>query len=125
MLAATLSICDQSSFPIMLTTLPGPDRKRSRKPYYYRLIYRHPEPDGVGCALLWEVLGGRLPYQLALERDADGNLRLHCTCADAIYRAEEEGRFCKHAHGLLESGLRHAVRIEPRLAHPGCELVSA
>ena len=29
-------------------------------------------------------------YQIALERDEAGNLRIHCTCADAIFRAEED-----------------------------------
>jgi len=52
--------------------------------------------------VLWTVAGGRQAYQIALERDEKGNLRLHCTCADAIYRAEEAGRFCKHVRGLQE-----------------------
>jgi hypothetical protein len=52
----------------------------------------------------WEVTGGRMPYQIALERSEDGNLRIHCTCADAVFRGEEEGRFCKHVHGLLRLG---------------------
>jgi hypothetical protein len=45
-----------------------------------------------------------MPYQIALERDEAGTLGIHCTCADAIFRAEEEGRFCKHVHGLLRIG---------------------
>jgi predicted nucleic acid-binding Zn finger protein len=45
-----------------------------------------------------------MPYQIALERNEAGNLRIHCTCADAVFRAEEEGRFCKHVHGLLQVG---------------------
>src|SRR5205085_4856090 len=28
----------------------------------------------------------------------------HCTCADAVYKAEEQGRVCKHVQGLLEFG---------------------
>jgi hypothetical protein len=48
-------------------------------------------------------------YQLALERDDQGNLRLHCTCADAVFRAEAEGRFCKHARGLVEVGRQTAA----------------
>ena len=84
--------------------LPGPDRKRSLRPYHYRVVYCTPEPDEVGCAVLWEVTGGRLSYQVALERSERGDLRWHCTCADAIFRAENEGRHCKHVRGLLELG---------------------
>jgi hypothetical protein len=86
--------------------LPGPDRKRSATPYGYRLTYRNPDASGVGCVMLWEVAGGRLGYQIALERNEAGRLWLHCSCADAIFRAEAEGRFCKHVHGLLEIGAR-------------------
>jgi hypothetical protein len=89
-------------------TLPGPDRKRSAARYEYRVTYRNPDEEGAGCVLLWEVAGGRLGYQIALERDDAGTLRLHCSCADAIYRAEAEGRFCKHVRGLLEIGRRRA-----------------
>jgi len=84
--------------------LPGPDRKRRPHPYHYRITFCTPDPDEVGCAVLWEVSGGRLSYQVALERDERGGLRWHCTCADAIYRAENEGRHCKHVKGLLELG---------------------
>jgi hypothetical protein len=94
------------------TVLPGPDRKRSRSSYAYRLTYRNPQETGAGCVLLWEVSGGRMPYQIALERDESGNLRLHCTCADAVFRAEEEGRFCKHIHGLIELGRDNALRTD-------------
>jgi hypothetical protein len=87
---------------VLILVLPGPDRKRSQRPYCYRLTYQNPEPGSVGCALLWEVTGGRMPYQIALERDEGGVLRLHCTCADAVYRAEDQGRFCKHVEGLHE-----------------------
>src|SRR5258708_6959726 len=81
--------------------LPGPDRKRSPNKYSYRLTYCNPNQTAVGCVMSWEVSGGRMPYQIALERSEDGNVRIHCTCADAVFRAEEEGRFCKHIHGLL------------------------
>jgi hypothetical protein len=54
--------------------------------------------------MTWEVSGGRMPYQIALERDETGTLRIHCTCADAVFRAEDEGRFCKHVRGLLQVG---------------------
>jgi hypothetical protein len=83
-----------------LVNLPGPDRKRTLRPYSYRLSYRNPNPDELGCVLSWAVTGGRHVYQIALERDATGTLLLHCTCADAVFR-EENGRFCKHVCGLL------------------------
>ncbi len=90
--------------PTAVTVLPGPDRKRTAVSYHYRLSYRNPCPEAVGCVMTWEVSGGRLVYQVAVERTAVGGLRLHCTCADAVYRAENEGRFCKHIHGLLRLG---------------------
>lgn len=92
------------SFPVLITRLPGPDRKRSEALYHYRLTYRNPLDEAVGCVMIWEVSGGRVPYQVALERDEAGSLHVHCTCADAIFRAEVEGRFCKHVHGLLQIG---------------------
>jgi hypothetical protein len=60
----------------------------------------------VGCALLWEVFGGREVYQVALERLPGGSLRWHCTCADAAYRGEDGRHQCKHVKGLLEQGRR-------------------
>lgn len=93
-----------SSSAVVIALLPGPDRKRRPRRYVYRLSYRNPEPAAVGCVLTWEVSGGRLSYQVALERDERGNLRLHCTCADAVFRAADEGRFCKHLRGLLGLG---------------------
>jgi len=55
--------------------------------------------------MLWEVLGGRLDYQIALERAESGDLRWHCTCADAVYRGEYDSRHvCKHVRGLKELG---------------------
>jgi hypothetical protein len=91
---------------VLFTLLPGPDRKRVARPYGYRLTYRNPDDDAAGCVMLWEVSGGRLHYQIAMERDESGSLRLHCSCADAIFRCETEGRLCKHARGLLEIGGR-------------------
>jgi hypothetical protein len=89
---------------VLSALLPGPDRKRTLRSYQYRITYRNPNPAAPGCRMLWEVAGGRLLYQIALERDELGQLHLHCTCADAVFRAETEGRFCKHLHGLLELG---------------------
>lgn len=90
----------------MLQLLPGPDRKRKAHLYGYRLTYRNPHIGGAGCVMVWEIDGGRLPYQIAVERDEAGELRLHCTCADAVFRAEVAGRHCKHVQGLLTFGRR-------------------
>ena len=91
---------------LFVVTLPGPTRKRERSPYCYRLVYRSPHPGGEGCTLLWEVFGGRLTYQVALERESGGGLRWHCTCADAVYRGENEPHTCKHVRGLIQLGRR-------------------
>ncbi len=104
---------------VVLTFLPGPDRKRSATAYRYRLTYRA-EDDTPGCVLLWDVAGGRLLYQIALERDEAGALHFHCTCADAAFRAQGEGRFCKHVRGLLDIG-RHGAAEET----PSCLGLSA
>lgn len=93
-------------FPLLLTRLPGPDRKRTPSLYSYRISYRNPDDGAVGCVLLWEVSGGRSDYQVALERDEVGSLRLHCTCADAVFRGENEAHLCKHIRGLVEFGVR-------------------
>lgn len=87
----------------LLTLLPGPDRKRSATRYLYHLTYRNPDPRACGCVMTWEVGGGRLQYQLAIERNAKGRLHCHCTCADAIFRAEVRGHRCKHILGFLEA----------------------
>jgi hypothetical protein len=84
--------------------LPGPDRKRTAKAYHYHLTYRRADQHSPGCLMTWEVEGGRLPYQLALERGERGGLRIHCTCADAIFRGESEAHRCKHVEGFLQVG---------------------
>jgi hypothetical protein len=89
---------------VIYSLLPGPTRKRFPSPYRFRLIYRNPSPQEVGCAILWEVDGGRMSYQIALERDESGSLAYHCTCADAVYRGEDKPHRCKHVHGLQELG---------------------
>jgi hypothetical protein len=95
---------------LVVAALPGPTRKRTPTPYCYRLTYRNPDPAVPGCSLLWDVLGGRLRYQIALERETDGQLRWHCTCADAIYRGETEpNHVCKHVRGLLNLGRPHGT----------------
>jgi hypothetical protein len=101
----------QLAADVSFATLPGPSRKRTPSPYCYRLIFSNPDPAVEGCALLWEVLGGREEYQVALERQRGGELRWHCSCADAIYRGENRPHTCKHVRGLLSLG---------RKAEEGC-----
>ena len=43
-----------------------------------------------------------MSYQIALERDDAARHFWHCTCADAVFKAEEQGRVCKHVQGLLD-----------------------
>jgi hypothetical protein len=88
----------------LVTALPGPDRKRTASPYSYRLTYRNPDSHADGCVMLWEVHGGRTAYQIAVERRGPGTLRVHCTCADAVYRGESQGHVCKHVTGFLRIG---------------------
>jgi hypothetical protein len=89
---------------VVFASLPGPTRKRAPSAYCYRLTYRNPDHHAPGCVLLWEVDGGRQPYQIALEREAAGSLRWHCTCADAVYRGEDAPHVCKHVRGLQDLG---------------------
>jgi hypothetical protein len=103
---------------MLFASLPGPTRKRVPSPYCYRLAYRNPEPDGRGCALLWEVFGGREVYQIVLEREPAGGLRWHCTCADAVYRGEDEPHVCKHVRGLQALG-RKKSQSPPLEGEPG------
>lgn len=90
--------------PAVLTTtfLPGPDRKRTPAAYHFRVTYRNPAPAEPGCVMTWDVTGGRLPYQIALEQTPAGDRRWHCSCADAVYRGEDDpGHACKHVRGLM------------------------
>ena len=90
---------------MLFADLPGPTRKRIPSPYCFRLTYRSAEPAAIGCVLLWEVQGGRETYQIALERQANGELVWHCTCADHVYRHEDAPGFeCKHVRGLRAAG---------------------
>jgi hypothetical protein len=86
----------------LLAVLPGPDRKRSPAEYRYRLVYRNPTPSEDGCLMVWEVVGGRLPYQIAVERTGR-TTRWHCTCADAVYREGHTQHRCKHVRGLADT----------------------
>jgi hypothetical protein len=95
---------DDPGVVALVTVLPGPDRKRTASPYSYRLTYRNPDPAGDGCVMTWEVRGGRSAYQIALERHGADELRVYCSCADAIYRGEAEGHVCKHVTGFLRIG---------------------
>jgi hypothetical protein len=89
---------------VAFAALPGPTRKRTPSPYCYRLVYRNDDLAAVGCALQWDVLGGREVYQVAMERLPSGDLRWHCTCADAVYRGENRPHTCKHVRGLQALG---------------------
>jgi hypothetical protein len=95
---------------VVYTLVPGPTRKRVPCPYRYRLVYRNCAPNEPGCVLLWEVDGGRMNYQIALERQETGRLAYHCTCADAIYRGADRPHQCKHVKALLTQGRRSAPR---------------
>lgn len=86
----------------LLAELPGPDRKRTPSEYRFRLTYRNPTPTEDGCVMVWHVIGGRLPYQIAVER-AGQQMRWHCTCADAVYREDEPRHRCKHVRGLCDT----------------------
>ena len=59
---------------VRFVLLPGSDRKRTRSPYGYRLIHRAADASQPGCVMSWEVWGGRLLYQVALERLVGGDL---------------------------------------------------
>jgi hypothetical protein len=89
---------------VVYAELPGPTRRRTPSAYCYHLTYRSPDPAEPGCALLWDVYGGRQVYQIALERRSAGRLCWHCTCADAVYRGEDAPHLCKHVRGLQKLG---------------------
>jgi hypothetical protein len=92
---------------VVFATLPGPSRKRQKTAYCYRLTYRTDDKHTPGCVLMWEVMGGREIYQIALERLPSGSLHWHCTCADAIFRGDRR-HFCKHIRGLILQGREQA-----------------
>jgi hypothetical protein len=100
----------------LATLLPGPNRKRTPRLYSYRLTYRNYRTEAPGCVMTWEVQGGRMPYQIAVELREDRHFRIHCTCADAVFRREAEGRLCKHVQGFLEESLLDALLKEPLAA---------
>jgi hypothetical protein len=103
-MSESLPVPENRPLPVLAALLPGPGRKRGQSSYVYRLLYRNPNPAQVGCVMTWEVQGGRLTYQVAVEREKGGRLRCHCTCADSVFRAEPEGRYCKHIKGFLAWG---------------------
>jgi hypothetical protein len=97
------TITPKSSFALITLILPGPDRKRKPSPYHYRVTYRNPEQAEPGCLMTCDVLGGREPYQIALERTPAGDTAWHCTCPDAVYHGENNhAHRCKHVQGLTE-----------------------
>ena len=84
--------------------LPGPDRKRTYCPYHFRVTYRSPDASEPGCVMTWEVIGGREVYQISVEKLTGGEHRWHCSCADAVYRGEDDPQHvCKHVRGLLDT----------------------
>jgi hypothetical protein len=116
-MAANTKLSNLPAPSVLFALLPGPTRKREPSAYCYRLTYRNPLPGEPGCALLWEVSGGRLTYQIALEREETGRLRWHCTCADAVYRGETvENHRCKHVRGLIDLGRRNTDDASPTSA---------
>jgi hypothetical protein len=91
------------SLGVVTLALPGADRARSLAVYHFRVTYKNPDPAERGCVMTWDVSGGRLPYQIAVERLDTGNLQWHCTCADAVYRGDGQPNYqCKHVQGLLQ-----------------------
>ena len=89
--------------PVTMIALPGPDRKRLPETYVFRPTYRNPAAGEVGCVMTWDVSGGRLPYQVSLERLPGDRLKWHCSCADAVYRGEDDpAHQCKHVRGLVQ-----------------------
>ena len=92
----------QPGYGTILARLPGKDRKRQPALYEYRVTYRSPDQQ-VGCLMTWEVTGGRDSYQIALEKTDSGDHTWHCTCADAIFRGDNDPTHrCKHVRGLAD-----------------------
>lgn len=89
-----------SSQGVLVTLVPGPDRRSTPKPYQFRIVYRSSSRE-IGCVMTWLVLGGRQPYLVTLECTSTGHTRWHCTCTDAVYRGEDRPDYrCKHIRGL-------------------------
>jgi hypothetical protein len=108
----------QPVYGLLTLILPGPDRKRSYSLYQYSITYRNPTPKELGCVMTWNVTGGRQSYQIAAERTPGGDLRWHCSCADAIYRGEDNpDHRCKHVRGLIET--------LPTIGTPVCRVSAA
>ncbi len=103
--------CHSARPEILIADLPGPTRKRTPSPYGFRLTHHSADPGAEGCVLLWEVYGGRLTYQIAVEREAGGGLNWQCTCADWVYRNEDFPDYkCKHIRALKARGREGPAR---------------
>ncbi|OWK34610.1 hypothetical protein [Fimbriiglobus ruber] len=90
-------------YAVLSVSMPGADRRRTLAMYQFRTTYRNASPTEPGCVMTWEVSGGRLSYQVALERTPEGRLAWHCSCADAVYRGENNATHrCKHVRGLID-----------------------
>jgi hypothetical protein len=83
-------------------------------------MYLNPEPATAGCVLLWEVSGGRVPYQIAIERAESGEMQSHCTCPDAVYRDDLPGHTCKHVRGFIQLGQLLFASSSDALRHGCC-----
>lgn len=117
-------------FALITLVLPGPDRKRQPVPYHYRITFRAPSAVEPGCVATWEVYGGREEYQISLERTHGGELLWHCTCPDAVYRADDNNptpHYCKHVRGLIDlfalvapppAAAAQEQAVEPEAAQP-------
>jgi hypothetical protein len=100
----TTTLNAPKSLAVTTLILPGPDRKRTQCLYTFRVTYRNPQASETGCVMTWEVGGGREAYQISLERTDDGEHAWHCSCADAVYRGEDNPEHvCKHVEGLLDT----------------------
>ena len=88
---------------VLLIELPGPTRKRLPAEYRFLITHRGPVQQDSGCVMTWQVKGGRMDYQISLEKTASA-WRWHCTCADAVYRGDGNPQHqCKHVQALRDT----------------------
>jgi predicted nucleic acid-binding Zn finger protein len=74
--------------------------------YTFRRVFSAEPGVREGCLGVWEVLGGKENYQIAIEAVAGGWQQWHCTCPDAVYRSGPIGRACKHVVALRKANPR-------------------
>ena len=110
---------EKPTFTLITLLLPGSDRKRRPAPYHYRITFRARPPVAPGCIATWEVYGGREEYQITLEKSPGNELLWHCTCPDAVYRANDNNpHYCKHIRGLRELFELVTSEIDPEAPRP-------